>query len=117
MKASKRAYAFIPDDVAISFLLNNNWTAWRYLNDWQKTTIGNIEGDNAFIVNFKEEYQRQIVIHHLDDEDNIRRETVLKGAFPTTLSSMELGNQNENTILRVNAAFSYENWSSVQYNP
>jgi len=116
MKASKRAYAFLPDDIAISFLLSNNWTAWRYLNDWQKATIGNIEGDNAFIVNFKEEYQRQVVIHHLDEEDNIRREIVLKGAFPTTLSSMELGNQNESSILRVNATFSYENWSSVQYN-
>jgi len=114
MKASKRAYAFINDDVTVSFILSNDWYAWDYLNDWHKSVIGNINGNSDFTVNFKADYQRQIVIRHIDEGDNIRKEVVLKGAFPTTLSSMELANQNENTVLRVTANFSYENWESVQ---
>lgn len=114
MKASKRAYAFIPDQVTVSFLVSNNWEAWDYINDWHQVVIGNIEGDVDFTVNFKNDYQRQVVIRHLDDGGNIRREVLLKGAFPSTLSSMELSNQNENTILRVTATFDYENWETVQ---
>lgn len=114
MKASKRAYAFIPDEVTISFLVSNDWDAWDYIRDWHKTVIGNVEGDKDFTVNFKNDYQRQIVIRHLDESGFIRREVILKGAFPTTLSSMELGNQNENTVLRVTATFDYENWEAVQ---
>jgi hypothetical protein len=115
MKASKRAYSFIPDDVTISFMVSNDWSAWDYLNDWHKTVIGNIQGENDFVVNFKQDYQRQIIIRHLDETDNIRKEVRLKGAFPTTLSSIDLGNQNENTIMRVTATFSYENWESFKY--
>lgn len=114
MKASKRAYAFIPDDVTISFMVSNDWSTWNYLNTWHNSVIGNLEGENNFIVNFKNDYQRQIVIRHLDEEDMIRKEIVLKGAFPTTLSSIDLGNQNENTIMRVTATFSYENWQTIR---
>ena len=114
MKASKRAYSFIPDDVTVSFILSNDWYAWNYLNDWHSMVIGNVEGDRDFAVNFKEDYQRQILIRHLDEQDNVRRQVLLKGAFPTTLGSIELGNQNENTVMRVTATFSYENWESKQ---
>ena len=110
MQASKRAYGFIPDDVTISFMVANDWATWNYIHDWHKSVIGNIEGNNNFTVNFKADYSRQIIIRHLDEEDYIRKEIVLKGAFPTTLSSIDLGNQNENTIMRVTASFSYENW-------
>lgn len=113
MKASRRAYAFINDDVTVSFILSNDWYAWDYLNKWHESVIGNISGDRNFTVNFKEDYQRQILISHLDESDKIRKQILLKGAFPTTLSSLELANQNENTVLRVTATFSYENWQSV----
>lgn len=113
MKASRRAYAFINDDVTVSFILSNDWYAWDYLNQWHESVIGNISGQNDFTVNFKEDYQRQIVIRHIDESGKFRKEVVLKGAFPTTLSSLELANQNENTVLRVTATFSYENWQSV----
>ena len=113
MKANKAAYAFIPDDVTISFVMSNDWSAWNYLHDWHKRVIGNIEGDNGYRVNFKADYQRQIVIIHNDESENDRKLVVLKGAFPTTLSSMELSNQNENTVLRVTATFSYENWAAI----
>lgn len=114
MKASKRPYAFIHDDVTISFMVSNDWLSWDYLNAWQKSVILNIEGDNDFSVNFKSDYQRQISIRHLDESDHVRREIKLKGAFPITLSSIDLGNQNENTIMRVTATFAYENWETVQ---
>jgi len=113
MKASRRAYAFIADDVTISFIVPNDWASWNYIHDWHKKVIGNIEGNNDFTVNFKEDYQRDVMIEHLDESDTARRKIRLKGAFPTTLGSMEMGNGNENTVLRLTVTFSYENWETV----
>lgn len=113
MKAQKIPYAFAHEDLSISFILNNDWFPWNFLNDWQSQVIYNIGSFNNYAVNYQNEYARDITIRHLDTENIIRREVVIKKAYPTSLNSIELGNGNDNDVIRVNAEFSYHNWEDL----
>lgn len=111
MKARKVAYTFGQEDLEVSFILGNDWYAWDYLNEWQGRVIGNIGGDRRFVINYKEDYARNnIIIRHLDTENKVRKSVKLKNVYPITLNSIELGNSNENEVIRVSAAFAYDNW-------
>lgn len=111
MKGLRRPYAFINEDVTISFLMGNDWYTWNYLNDWQRKTINQIDTVSGnFTVNFRRDYARDVVIEHLDDNNNVRKTITLVNAFPTSLNSLELSNASESTILRCNAVFAYDNW-------
>lgn len=113
MKAIKKPYAFANEDINISFILTNNWYAWEYLKSWQSSTINQIDTvTNALTVNLRQDYVRQVIIEHLDEQDRPRKIVQLINAYPTTLASMELGNANENTIIRCTATLSYDNWKS-----
>jgi hypothetical protein len=113
MKAQKVAYAFGQEDATISFLLTNDWTTWNFIYDWHERVIGNIENTRNFTVNFKNTYTDDIEIEHLDQQNNIKRAVILKNAYPTTLNAIELGNGNENEVIRVTTEFSYDNWEIV----
>lgn len=117
MKARKVAYGFAAEDVAISFILMNDWSVWDYLNNWHRSVIGNLNGLGGYTVGFKEEYSKTIEIEHLNNnsegKEQINKRIVLENAYPTTLNEIELGNGNENEILRVSASFSYDNWTEI----
>ena len=113
MKSYKRPYAFANEDVAISFVLTNDWYSWDYLKAWQSSVINNIDSaTGAYTVNLKRQYTKEVLIEHLNERDEVNRYVKLFDAYPTTLNSMELANSNENSIMRCTASFSYENWSS-----
>jgi len=118
MKARKVAYGFAAEDVEISFLLMNDWSTWTYLNNWHNTVIGNLNRLGGYTVGFKDEYSKDVEIEHLNNnsegEPQINKKVMLENAYPTTLNSIELGNGNENEIIRVSASFSYDNWTEVQ---
>ena len=113
MKAQKMPYAFAHEDLSISFLIDNDWTAWDYLNTWQSRIIYNISGLNSYTVNYQNEYARDIEVHHLDTQNYPTKRILFKSAFPTTLNAVELGNSNGNEVIRVDAEFSYHNWENV----
>lgn len=114
MKATKKPYGFMIDDVAISFILLNDWGAWDFLKTWQSSVINNIDSDDgAYSVNFKADYSKQVLIEHLDVNDKVLKGVKLYAAYPTTLNAIELGNANENTIIRCTASLAYDNWSTI----
>jgi len=113
MKAVKRPYAFMNEDVNISFLLTNDWYTWNFLKTWQSSVINNIDqATGAYTINLKSKYVKQVVINHLNEQDQVTKSVKLTDAYPTSLNGMELSNASENTVMRCTAAFSYENWSS-----
>ena len=113
MKAQKIAYAFGSEDVSMSFLLTNDWSAWDFIYNWNQRTVSGIGDTKDFFVNFKNTYTEDVEIEHLDNAGEIKKKIKLKNAFPTTLSSIELGNGNENEVIRVSAEFSYDNWEII----
>lgn len=115
MKAQKVAYGFAAEDVEISFILTNDWSAWTYLNDWNQQIIGNVQGLRNYTVRFKADYAKDIEIEHLNnnsqDLSQIAKRVLLQNAYPTTLNAIDLSNDSENEIIRVSASFSYDNWT------
>lgn len=113
MKAQKLPYAFAQEDVEISFILDNDWYAWDYLNSWQERVINNLDNTNSYSVNYRNDYVEEITIRHLDTEDRIRKQIKLKDAYPTSLNSVALGNANGDEVIRVSTEFSYHNWEKI----
>lgn len=112
MKAYKRPYNFINEDVSVSFILTNDWYTWNYLKDWQSSIINNIDEDTgAYTVNLRSQYAKQVIIDHLNEQNQITKSIKLFNAFPITLNSTELANSNESSILRCSTVLAYDNWS------
>lgn len=111
MKSYKKPYAFMNEDVSISFILTNDWLTWDYIKQWQSSIINNIDTQTgAYTINLKEEYAKDVIIEHLDGQDRITKIVKLYSAFPTTLNSIELSNSSENDILRCTCTLAYDNW-------
>ena len=111
MRGSQISYAFGAGEMTIGFYLTNNWEAWDYLNEWHKRIITRLDDVRGYRLNFKNEYQEDIIIDHLDTEDNVMKTAVIFNAFPNTLKTIELGNANSD-LVRVTAGFVFDNWSA-----
>lgn len=113
MRENARAYAFGVEPLSISFILGNDWRVWDYLNLWQNMIIDHMEEDDGeYFVGFKQEYERDITVYHMDTAHTVRKGIIAIGAFPTTLSSMEFGN-GAGEVLRVTSTFSYDYWKPI----
>jgi len=110
LKQKKLAYQFGQEDISVTFLLTNEWTAWDFIYEWQKKIIIGIENLNSFNLGFREEYSRDIVIEHLNSRNDVMKRFRIMNAYPTQLDSIELNNGSENEVIRVNATFVYDNW-------
>ena len=109
MKTEYAAYAYGTEDVEISFILSNDWTPWNYLYDWYNKIVS-VNAPRIQRVNYKSNYTYQMDLEHLDSENRLMKRVTLLNAFPTSLNSIELGNGNENEVIRVSASFTYDNW-------
>jgi len=117
LKSSKRVYGFENEDISITWLTTNDWKAYDYVKAWQDRAIVNINSpSHDFKVRLKSEYYNPFFIEHLDTKGVPTKRWNIYEAFPTGIQSFELGNSQENTIVRFTATFSYENWD-VETNP
>ncbi len=111
MKAIKKPYAYMNEDVNMVFHLTNDMYIWNFFNSWQEHII-DTTGNRG--VNFLNEIGSEVIIQVMGNTDYIPVKTIkLKNAFPTTLGSLELSNASENTTLRCNVSLAYEDWEEV----
>ena len=107
MQFEKVAYGFAVDDVSLSFLLTNDYSAKDYFDNWRKKILD----EETLTVKYKTEYQEYVRIHQLkrpifginrdvnigplgfNIDLNIGEDTVysveLIDAFPTTTAGVE----------------------------
>ena len=128
MQFEKVAYTFGVDDVSLSFLLTNDYSAKVYFDNWRKKIIN----EETLTVNYKTEYQESVRIHQLKRpiapsinrgggsnrlDVNIREDTVysveLIDAFPTTLQSIEFTNDLD-AIAEFTVQMSYTNFRVIE---
>ena len=128
MKFEKVAYGFAVDDVSLSFLLTNDYSAKVYFDNWRKKILN----EETLTVNYKTEYQESVRIHQLKRpiapsinrgggsnrlDVNIREDTVysveLIDAFPTTLQSIEFTNDLD-AIAEFTVQMSYTNFRVIE---
>lgn len=111
-KAVKKPYAYMNEDVSLTFHLTNDMYIWNYFNSWQQAIIDPSSESKG--VAFVDDIATDMLIQVMGNTDYIPVKTIrLKKAFPTTLGSMELSNASENTTLRVSITMAYEDWEEV----
>ena len=102
----KVPYSVINEDVSMTFLLTNDYFIKKMFDAWS-TGIFDVEKYRA---GYKKDFVTDIVIQQLD-QNNIPVYSVrLEGAFPTTISAINLDNNSENTIQKMTVTMSYENY-------
>lgn len=120
----------LTDDVTMTFLLTNTYSIKKYFDRWQKLIVK----DN-YEVGYHNEYVRDIQIDQLSDnvvyvpksgpDDGLRGPTnnvdpvalepkivyscVLKNAFPTSVSQIDLNTSNGEAV-KLTVQFSYTDW-------
>lgn len=113
MKAVKKPYGFLNEDVNFAFNLTNDYYIWKYLTAWIDFIILR-EGNNGYYMNYLENFGQDVIIQQMGNTDFIPVYTVrLKKAYPITLNSIELSNSNENTIVQCTTTFTYQDWEEV----
>jgi hypothetical protein len=105
-KVKKQAYGFINDDVSFTFMLTGDYYIKNVMTGWQDQ----IMNQQNYELAFKDDYVSTIIIQQLNDKNIPVYTCQLNNAFPVSVSSIELGNTNENTASRVTVSFAYDDW-------
>jgi hypothetical protein len=111
-------YAFVEDEVQMTFRLDQDYSAFSYFYIWQNSIIGN--ADTNFSVAYKSEYARDITISQLAKSaereflrDNEIYKVKLLQAFPKSISSIALADANQNTIVELTVDIAYTRWETA----
>ena len=108
MKAYKKPYGYINDDITMTFVLTNDYSVWQYFNDWTNLVV---TPDHE--VNWKGSYTRDVKITTLDVNGNDTKTIQLLHAFPVTMNSVELSSANENDITQLTVMLAYDDWQNI----
>lgn len=130
-KATKTAYAHEHDEVAMTFMILNDYGTRRYFENWQNAVFN--QGTNN--VAYKSEYAQDIVIKQLKkgialdaglefgnlkvdvdfyQPEDVVYEVKLINAFPTTLNEVAMSNE-QSGILELNVNFTFDKWKSASF--
>lgn len=111
LKAYKKPYGVIEDEVTMTFNLTEDYYIFDYMRLWQESIIRQ-EGDKYYEVSYKSDYTTDVIIQQMsDDYDYVPTYSIkLKNAFPTGLSSVQLGDNGENQYIQCTATFVYDSW-------
>lgn len=132
IKGIKMPTGFASDDVSMTFLLTNTYSIKDYFEQWQQLVVN----QDTFEIGYPDEYGYDVVIRQLKKRPGFKslfsgfgrggpqagaitsRDIVhavkLKKAFPTTMSAVELSNDNEG-LMQLTVQLSYRNWESVPF--
>lgn len=105
-QAIKVPYSIINEDVSMTFVLTNDYYIKKLFDTWS-TGIFDVENYRA---GYKKDFVTDIVIQQLDHNNVPIYSVRLEGAFPTTVSAINLDNNSENTIQKMTVTMSYENY-------
>ena len=126
----KVANGFAIEDVTMVFHVLNDYGVKKWFDSWQKTIVGD-HGPGIGFVSYKNDYTKPIKIHQLrkpiarfgfdvgpldlnfDAFGSTIYSVELLEAFPTTLTSIALNNE-ENGLVEVSITFSYTTWKKVK---
>lgn len=132
VKGYKMPTGFASDDISMSFLLTNTYSIKDYFEQWQNLVVN----QDTYEIGYPDAYGYDVVVRQLKRSPglfNLRRGFLLGGpqagaitsadivhavrlrkAFPTTMSAVELSNDNEG-LMQLTVQLSYRNWESVPY--
>lgn len=99
----KIPYGTIHDDVALSFLLTNDYYMKTMFDKW----INSIVDYDTYAVAYKDDISTDIIIQQLNEKDIPVYGVKLEGAFPVSMGEVALGNEATG-IQKLNVSFAYD---------
>jgi len=110
MISQKMPYAFAFTDVSLTFLLDHDYTARTYFDEWQRQIV-NLD---KYELSYKTDYAKDVMIEQLNHgDDSIVYGVNLLNAFPTTVNAISLGDDNENQLVQLSVELSYTDWTRI----
>jgi len=106
MKVRKMPQGYLNDDVSFTFLLTGDMYIKNTFTQWQDSIV-NTENKTA---KYKDDFTSTVIIQQLNDNNDPAYTCRLLKAYPVSISQIDLGNTNENTISRVTVTFAYDDW-------
>ena len=107
LKAIKKPYGYINDDVTFTFLLTGDYYIKQVFDDWTAKLFDFEKGE----VSYKDDCVSDVTIQQLGPSNIPIYTCKLQKAFPVGVSAVELSNTSENTISRVTVTMAYDEWS------
>jgi len=125
MENQKIGYGYIVQEVAMTFLLLNDYGMRDYFDKWMNSIVNQETNE----VSYKTEYQKNIKVHQLFEPIEARNNSItigqkktneenkiysieLEDAFPTTLNSIDFSNDPD-VIGEVSVSMSYTKWRRI----
>jgi len=141
MEFEKVAYGYAVDDVSLSFLMTNDYSAREYFDAWRSVILG----EDSHTVAYKNQYEKRVIIHQLANSipsifgsasiavgpisagfsagiglpfgGNLNITTPvysveLINAFPTTIGQIDFNNDQDG-LIEMTVQMSYTNWKKV----
>ena len=141
MQFEKIAYGYAVDDITLSFLMTNDYSARRYFDAWRELVID----ETGQTAGYKKDYAKRVVIHQLansipslflsggvqigpvnvggsfaignslDGRVDITTSVYsceLIDAFPTTIGQIDFNNEQDG-LIEMSVQLSYKNWKVV----
>jgi len=103
-KASRKIpYGTVHDDVALSFLLTNDYYMKTMFDKW----INSIVDYDTYEVAYKDDVSTDVIIQQLDEQDVPIYGVKLEGAFPVSIGEVALSNEATG-IQKLNVSFAYD---------
>ena len=102
----KIPYTIIDEEVTLKFLITNDYYIKTMMDSW----VGSIIDLETYKVKYKEDAVTDIIIQQIDEQNTPIYGVKLINAFPTTISAIDLGNENENSIQELSVTMSYDKY-------
>jgi hypothetical protein len=104
-KAEKIPYNYLVEDVTLIFHLTHDYFIKKFFDEWTYKVI-----TKDFMCNYHDEFTKSIDIWQLNKKDKKVYGVKLYGAFPITMNSIEL-NQNDNESQKLTVVITYEDYT------
>jgi hypothetical protein len=102
----KIAWGFTNDDVNLRFIGLNDHGVRRYFENWMGLVVNHESGHT---VNYKNEYERDIIINQLDHHGSVTYAVKLLGAYPIQLLDLEYSSEG-GTLMDIASTVTYTRW-------
>ena len=98
---------FIDEDVSMSFILTNDFFMKEVFDTW----MSGIVDTNSYTLGYKSDFQADITIQALNEDDIPTYSITLINAYPIAMGSIELDNNTENGYLKLPITFAYDRYT------
>jgi hypothetical protein len=100
------AIDFNGDSISFGFVVDSTWLVKNVFTDWMEKIVNPIDREVAF----PEDYYSEILIHALDQSDNILATWKLYDAFPRSVAPVQVSYGNTQ-IVRLPVTFTFRKWT------